>query len=81
MKKHRHWKKRYSKIGRAVSDPAMWEYRDRDGSILATVREAAGPNYAVALATRETAGPFGDLAVAKQSAVKRIARQEAGLAP
>lgn len=80
MKKDRaHWKRRQSAIGKAVGDPKAWDYIDA-GAVLATVKQTAS-GFAVALPSGETAGPFGDLGLAKQSAKRRVDRDRAGLSP
>jgi hypothetical protein len=73
------WRKRNSAIGKAVGDPAVWDYETR-GKVLATVKQEAH-GFRVFVLPDETAGPFGDIILAKQAAVKRVKRAQAGLSP
>lgn len=73
------WRKRASKIGKAVGDPNAWDYQQGD-TVLATVKQEAH-GFRVYILPDETAGPFGDLPLAKQAAQKRVARAKAGRSP
>lgn len=80
MKARPHWKKRKLTIGKVVGDPECWDYLAGANIVLATVKRS-GSGFAVSLPNGETAGPFGDLALAKQAGKKRAERAQAGLSP
>lgn len=73
------WKRRRSVIGAAVGDPKSWDYIEGE-TVLATVKQSAH-GFGVSMPSGETAGPFGDVALAKQSAVKRVQRERSGRSP
>lgn len=78
-KERARWRKRRSSIGKVVGDPDHWDYLD-GSSVLATVKRTAH-GFAVSMPSGETAGPFGDVGLAKQSATRRVQRERAGLSP
>lgn len=73
MKKRPHWKKaRRDNIHGAVNDPVVYQRLDASGQVLATVTRR-GSGWEVAMANGDVAGPYGEIEIAKQSAIERIA--------
>lgn len=73
------WRKRHSPIGSVVGDPAAWDYQ-RGDEVLATIKQEAH-GFRVYVLPHETAGPFGDINLAKQAAQKRVLRAAEGRSP